>query len=93
MISPMIGYKVKKNWIKDRNLFILKGRWVSFSLIMCVMMLSFVACHEDQAEEESSPGREEVRVAVVLPLEDEMAGHWKHCLEWAMQILKRHSEE
>ena len=54
MISPMIGYKVKKNWIKDRNLFILKGRWVSFSLIMCVMMLSFVACHEDQAEEESS---------------------------------------
>ena len=51
MISPMIGYKVKKNWIKDRNLFILKGRWVSFSLIMCVMMLSFVACHEDQAGE------------------------------------------
>ena len=88
MISPMIGYKVKKNWIKDRNLFILKGRWVSFSLIMCVMMLSFVACHEDQAEEESSPGREEVRVAVVLPLEDEMAGHWKHCLEWAMQNIE-----
>ena len=88
MIYPMIGYKVKKNWIKDRNLFILKGRWVSFSLIMCVMMLSFVACHEDQAEEESSPGREEVRVAVVLPLEDEMAGHWKHCLEWAMQNIE-----
>ena len=60
---------------------------------MCVMMLSFVACHEDQAEEESSPGREEVRVAVVLPLEDKWPDTGNIVWSGPCKILKRHSEE
>ena len=65
------------------------GRWyVCFSWIACVMMLLFIACHEDHGEKELLPEREEVRVAVVLPLEDKMAEHWKHCLEWAIQNIE-----
>ena len=52
------------------------------------MMLLFIACHKDHGEKELLPEREEVRVAVVLPLEDKMAEHWKHCLEWAIQNIE-----
>lgn len=71
-----------------RNSFFLKGWRVCLSWIVCAMMLSFVACREKHGEDESLPEREEVRVAVVLPLEDNMAEHWKRSLEWAMQNIE-----
>lgn len=65
------------------------GKWrACLSWMACLLVLLCSACDDKESKEEVLPQRQEVKVAVVLPLEDEMGERWKRTLEWAMQSVE-----
>jgi len=62
-------------------------------LIVILLIGIFLSCSKDKDDTHRKEIRKEYRIAVVLPFSDDLQGHWKNCVEWALENLNASLEE